>query len=100
MGRIGPHVFARTGSDLHCLIQPITPLQREGPTRMKGSASWLTVTTSVRIETGLAGFTALMALIGEHTDDPQAVPVAIETASSAGAATLETRPSRGLGSAS
>ena len=32
-----------------------------------------------RIDTGLSGFTALMALITEHTDDPTAVPVAIET---------------------
>ena len=33
----------------------------------------------LRIDTGLAGFTALMALIAEHTDDPESVPVAIET---------------------
>jgi len=32
-----------------------------------------------RIETGLAGFTELMALLAEHSDDPASVPVAIET---------------------
>jgi len=32
-----------------------------------------------RIDTGLPGFTALMALIAEHTEDPKSVPVAIET---------------------
>lgn len=33
----------------------------------------------LRIDTGLVGFTALMALLAEHTDDPASVPVAIET---------------------
>jgi len=33
----------------------------------------------LRIDTGLPGFTALMALLAEHTDDPASVPVAIET---------------------
>ena len=32
-----------------------------------------------RIDTGLSGFTDLMTLIAEHTDDPTRVPVAIET---------------------
>lgn len=32
-----------------------------------------------RIDTGLPGFTELMALLAEHTDDPVSVPVAIET---------------------
>ena len=32
-----------------------------------------------RIETGLAGFTELMSLLAEHSDDPASVPVAIET---------------------
>lgn len=32
-----------------------------------------------RIETGLAGFTELMTLLSEHSDDPASVPVAIET---------------------
>ena len=32
-----------------------------------------------RIDTGLAGFTTLMALIAEHTDEPESVAVAIET---------------------
>jgi len=32
-----------------------------------------------RIETGLAGFTELMSLLAEHTDNPTSVPVAIET---------------------
>ncbi len=33
----------------------------------------------LRIDTGLTGFTDLMTLLAEHTDDPTAVPVAIET---------------------
>ena len=33
-----------------------------------------------RIDTGVAGFTELMTLIAEHSEDPTAVPVAIETA--------------------
>ena len=33
----------------------------------------------LRIGTGIAGFTALLALIAEHADDPKSVPVAIET---------------------
>ncbi len=33
----------------------------------------------LRIDTGLSGFTELMALLAEHTDDPIGVPVAIET---------------------
>jgi len=32
-----------------------------------------------RIDTGLPGFTELMALLAEHTEDPTSVPVAIET---------------------
>ncbi|OHV27088.1 transposase [Parafrankia soli] len=32
-----------------------------------------------RIDTGAAGFTELMTLLAEHTDDPASVPVAIET---------------------
>ncbi len=32
-----------------------------------------------RIDTGVAGFTELMTLIAEHSEDPTAVPVAIET---------------------
>lgn len=32
-----------------------------------------------RIDTGLPGFTELMALLAEHTEDPASVPVAIET---------------------
>jgi len=32
-----------------------------------------------RIDTGLSGFSDLMALLCEHTDDPTSVPVAIET---------------------
>jgi hypothetical protein len=32
-----------------------------------------------RIDTGLKGFTELLALIAEHGGDPGAVPVAIET---------------------
>ena len=35
--------------------------------------------SKLRIDTGLPGFTALMALIAEHADDPASVPVAIET---------------------
>jgi transposase len=33
----------------------------------------------LRIDTGQSGFTELMTLLAEHTDDPTAVPVAIET---------------------
>src|SRR5680860_1353814 len=33
----------------------------------------------LRIDTGLTGFSELMALLAEHTDDPTGVPVAIET---------------------
>lgn len=33
----------------------------------------------LRIDTGLTGFTDLMTLLAEHTDDPTGVPVAIET---------------------
>lgn len=32
-----------------------------------------------RIDTGVGGFTALVELLAEHTDDPTGVPVAIET---------------------
>ncbi len=32
-----------------------------------------------RIDTGLPGFTELMALLAEHAEDPASVPVAIET---------------------
>ena len=38
-----------------------------------------TTVAKCRIDTGLAGFTTLMALIAEHTDEPGSVPVAIET---------------------
>ena len=38
-----------------------------------------TTVAKCRIDTGLAGFTALMALIAEHTDEPESVAVAIET---------------------
>ena len=38
-----------------------------------------TTVTKRRIDTGLAGFTTLMALIAEHTDEPESVAVAIET---------------------
>ncbi len=38
-----------------------------------------TAVAKLRIDTGLPGFTALMALLAEHTDDPASVPVAIET---------------------
>ena len=33
----------------------------------------------LRIDTGMTGFTALMALLAEHVPDPMAVPVAIES---------------------
>jgi transposase len=38
-----------------------------------------TTLATLRIDTGLPGFTALMALIAEHTDEPMGVTVAIET---------------------
>ncbi len=38
-----------------------------------------TTLARLRIDTGLPGFTALMALIAEHTDEPTSVLVAIET---------------------
>jgi transposase len=38
-----------------------------------------TTVAKCRIDTGLPGFTALMALIAEHSDEPDSVPVAIET---------------------
>jgi len=38
-----------------------------------------TTVAKCRIDTGLAGFTTLMALIAEHTDEPGSVAVAIET---------------------
>src|SRR5215211_2969027 len=38
-----------------------------------------TTLARLRIGTGVAGFTALMALIAEHTDEPESVAVAIET---------------------
>jgi transposase len=33
----------------------------------------------LRIDTGLTGFTELMSLIAEYSDDPTGVPVAVET---------------------
>jgi transposase len=38
-----------------------------------------TVLTRRRIDTGVKGFSELMSLLAEHTDDPSGLPVAIET---------------------